>query len=97
MNREVVKSDYAIFRIPLIDFEIPPKTQKGCKNAKHILSISYMNFSKFSERNGIIIWVNNVKDSLNLTENLSSFMSHIENVKRYEFKNFKHLQQSKEY
>ena len=57
MNREVVKSDYAIFRIPLIDFEIPPKTQKGCKNAKHILSASYMNFknSKFSERNGIII------------------------------------------
>jgi zinc finger protein len=30
MNRELVKSDSAIFQIPLIDFEIPAFTQKGC-------------------------------------------------------------------
>ena len=31
LNREMVKSDYALFKIPAIDFEIPPNTQKGCK------------------------------------------------------------------
>lgn len=31
MNREVVKSDSASTRIPQLDFEIPPFTQKGCK------------------------------------------------------------------
>jgi zinc finger protein len=30
LNREIVKSDYAVFQIPLIDFEIPARTQKGC-------------------------------------------------------------------
>ena len=30
MNREMVKSDFATFKIPAIDFEIPPMTQKGC-------------------------------------------------------------------
>lgn len=30
LNREMVKSDFATFRIPIIDFEIPPLTQKGC-------------------------------------------------------------------
>lgn len=30
-NREIVKGDYATFRIPIIDFEIPAQTQKGCK------------------------------------------------------------------
>lgn len=30
LNRELVKSDYATLRIPLVDFEIPPLTQKGC-------------------------------------------------------------------
>uniref|UniRef100_A0A673WN92 Zinc finger protein ZPR1 n=1 Tax=Salmo trutta TaxID=8032 RepID=A0A673WN92_SALTR len=31
MNREVVKADSATTRIPELDFEIPPYTQKGCK------------------------------------------------------------------
>ena len=31
LNREVVKSDNGTFQIPLIDFEIPPRTQKGSK------------------------------------------------------------------
>ena len=31
MNRELVKSDNALFQIPVLDFEIPVKTQKGCK------------------------------------------------------------------
>ncbi|MGH0178962.1 UNVERIFIED_CONTAM: hypothetical protein FKN15_000413 [Acipenser sinensis] len=30
MNREVIKSDSATTRIPELDFEIPPFTQKGC-------------------------------------------------------------------
>ena len=29
LNRELVKSDYASFKIPSIDFEIQPQTQKG--------------------------------------------------------------------
>jgi zinc finger protein len=29
LNREMVKSDYALFKIPSIDFEIQPQTQKG--------------------------------------------------------------------
>jgi len=32
LNREMIKSDYALFRIPVLDFEIPPMTQKGCKS-----------------------------------------------------------------
>lgn len=31
MNREVVKTDSAITRIPELDFEIPAFTQKGCE------------------------------------------------------------------
>lgn len=30
LNRKVVKSDYGVFKIPSIDFEIPALTQKGC-------------------------------------------------------------------
>ena len=29
LNRELVKSDFATFKIPALDFEIPPMTQKG--------------------------------------------------------------------
>ena len=29
MNRSIVKSEFASIRIPEIDFEIPPQTQKG--------------------------------------------------------------------
>lgn len=29
MDRQVIKSDSATVRIPELDFEIPPKTQKG--------------------------------------------------------------------
>ena len=29
MNRELVKSDFATFNIPILDFEIPAMTQKG--------------------------------------------------------------------
>lgn len=32
MNRSIVKSEYATIRIPEIDFEIPPQTQKGSIN-----------------------------------------------------------------
>lgn len=31
LNRELVKSDYALFKIPLVNFEIPEGSQKGCK------------------------------------------------------------------
>ena len=31
MNREMVKSDFATFKIPIVDFEIPAMTQKGRK------------------------------------------------------------------
>ena len=31
LNRELVKSDYAMFQIPLVNFEIPQRTQKGCE------------------------------------------------------------------
>ena len=33
LNRELVKSDYATFRIPIVDFEIPALTQKGRNDA----------------------------------------------------------------
>ena len=29
MNRKVVKSEYATIKIPEVDLEIPPQTQKG--------------------------------------------------------------------
>ena len=32
MNRNVVKSENAIIRIPELDLEIPPQTQKGSVN-----------------------------------------------------------------
>ena len=32
MNRSIVKSEYATIRIPELDFEIPPQTQKGSIN-----------------------------------------------------------------
>lgn len=32
MNRSVVKSEYATIRIPELDLEIPPETQKGTIN-----------------------------------------------------------------
>jgi zinc finger protein len=32
MNRNVVKSEYATIRIPELDLEIPPVTQKGTIN-----------------------------------------------------------------
>lgn len=32
MNRSVVKSEYATIRIPELDLEIPPQTQKGTIN-----------------------------------------------------------------
>uniref|UniRef100_A0A8C7CEW3 Zinc finger protein ZPR1 n=1 Tax=Oncorhynchus kisutch TaxID=8019 RepID=A0A8C7CEW3_ONCKI len=39
MNREVVKADSATTRIPELDFEIPPYTQKGCKYSLNFLLI----------------------------------------------------------
>lgn len=39
LNRELVKSDYATLKIPIIDFEIPAKTQKGCKKYKLIFHV----------------------------------------------------------
>lgn len=30
LNRELVKSDHALFKIPLVNFEIPEGSQKGC-------------------------------------------------------------------
>uniref|UniRef100_A0A673YWJ1 Zinc finger protein ZPR1 n=1 Tax=Salmo trutta TaxID=8032 RepID=A0A673YWJ1_SALTR len=39
MNREVVKADSATTRIPELDFEIPPYTQKGCKYSLKFLLI----------------------------------------------------------
>lgn len=32
LNRSIVKSEYAAIRIPELDFEIPPQTQKGSIN-----------------------------------------------------------------
>lgn len=32
MNRSVVKSEYATIRIPELELEIPPQTQKGTIN-----------------------------------------------------------------
>lgn len=32
INRSVVKSEFATIRIPELDFEIPPQTQKGSIN-----------------------------------------------------------------
>ena len=32
LNRSIVKSEYATIRIPELDFEIPPQTQKGSIN-----------------------------------------------------------------
>jgi len=32
MNRNVVKSEHAIIKIPELDLEIPPQTQKGTVN-----------------------------------------------------------------
>lgn len=32
MNRNVVKSEYATIRVPELDLEIPPQTQKGSIN-----------------------------------------------------------------
>ena len=32
INRSIVKSEYATIRIPELDFEIPPQTQKGSIN-----------------------------------------------------------------
>lgn len=29
LNRQIVKSDYTCVKIPSIDFEIPPQSQKG--------------------------------------------------------------------
>ena len=46
MNRSIVKSEYATIRIPELDFEIPPQTQKGSINtvegfiARSIMGIS---------------------------------------------------------
>ena len=32
LNRSIVKSEFATIRIPELDFEIPPQTQKGSIN-----------------------------------------------------------------
>lgn len=32
MDRQVVKSEYATIKIPALDLEIPPQTQKGTIN-----------------------------------------------------------------
>mgnify|MGYP001572008792 FL=1 len=32
MNRSIVKSEYATIKIPELDLEIPPQTQKGSIN-----------------------------------------------------------------
>ncbi len=32
LNRMVVKANFASFKVPSLDFEIPPKTQKGSIN-----------------------------------------------------------------
>jgi zinc finger protein len=32
MNRSIVKSEYATIKVPELDLEIPPQTQKGTIN-----------------------------------------------------------------
>jgi zinc finger protein len=32
MNRNIVKSEYATIKVPELDLEIPPQTQKGTIN-----------------------------------------------------------------
>jgi zinc finger protein len=47
LNRELVKSDFATFKIPLIDFEIPAQTQKGSR-ANHFF-IDFLNYVQSEE------------------------------------------------
>lgn len=37
LNRQVVKSDYASINLVEIDFEIPPKSQKGGKRCNSVI------------------------------------------------------------
>ena len=46
LNRELVKSDYATLTIPVLEFEIPPLTQKGCKQL--LIPSCFTNFQSFN-------------------------------------------------
>jgi zinc finger protein len=50
LNRSIVKSEYATIRIPELDFEIPPQTQKGSINTvEGFLARSIMGISELQE------------------------------------------------
>lgn len=50
INRSVVKSEYATIRIPELDFEIPPQTQKGSINTiEGFIARSIMGISELQE------------------------------------------------
>lgn len=50
LNRSIVKSEYATIRIPELDFEIPPQTQKGSINTvEGFLARSVMGISDLQE------------------------------------------------
>jgi len=50
INRSIVKSEYATIRIPELDFEIPPQTQKGSINTvEGFIARSIMGLSELQE------------------------------------------------
>ena len=64
MNRNIVKSEHATIRVPDLDLEIPPQTQKGTINTvEGFLSKTIEGLSDLQEERKV--YINEVFDSLN--------------------------------